>query len=189
MGERSSATYERETTILRDRESILERQVLKNKIKCKIYYSNKMNDITTCVTGMQSLSLFTVDMNIFKLAKVNSSDIKKQFHISKHVFPMFPDRALCSLLLISSTMLPSRAGCRTGWAAGWPEPTSCTAAPAGNTSRSWPTRGSTPTETTERYTVRWKNLNDWWQCGIITKPIIKGSCNHCTVSMWEDVNN
>lgn len=68
----------------------------------------------------------------------------------------FLDRTPCSPLRISSTTLPSRAGYRTGWAAGWPEPTSCTVAPAGNTSRSWPTRGWTPTEKTERHTVRYK---------------------------------
>lgn len=63
-------------------------------------------------------------------------------------------RTRCSLPLISSTMSLSRAGCRTGRAAGWPEPTSCTAEPAANTSRSCPTRGSTLTGTTERRTVR-----------------------------------
>lgn len=72
---------------------------------------------------------------------------------------LLSDRTPRSLRRISSTMSPSRADCRTEWAAGWPEPTSCTAEPAGSTFRSWPTRGWTQTATMEpcmvRTTIQW----------------------------------
>lgn len=135
-------------------------------------YLNVMIDIMNCgpwLFDWQPLSLLTV--NIFRLSQVvkkkkkKSATFKSNFIFHDMCF-LLSGRILCSLLPISSTMSPSRAGCRTGWAAGWPEPTSCTAAPAGNTSRSWPTRGSTPTETTERCTVRQiktagKKVHEW----------------------------
>lgn len=74
--------------------------------------------------------------------------LKRNFVFRDMCF-LLSDRTPRSLRQISSTMSPSRAGCRTEWAAGWPGPTSCTAEPAGSTSRSWPTRGSTQTATME----------------------------------------
>lgn len=80
--------------------------------------------------------------------------LKRNFAFHDMWFLLSYCRTARSLLRTSSTMWPSRADCRTEWAAGWPEPTSCTAEPAGSTFRSWPTRGWTQTVTTEPCMVR-----------------------------------
>lgn len=74
--------------------------------------------------------------------------LKRNFALRDMCF-LLSSRTPRSLRRISSTMSPSRADCRTEWAAGWPEPTSCTAGPAGSTFRSWPTSGWTQTATME----------------------------------------
>lgn len=109
---------------------------------------NVMNDIMNCGPGPSPL---WPAVNIFLSSP--GTRLKRNFMRHDMCF-LLSDRTAHSLRRISSTMSPSRADCRTEWAAGWPEPTSYTAEPAGNTSRSWPTRGLTQTATTEPCMVR-----------------------------------
>lgn len=109
---------------------------------------NVMNDIMNCGPGPSPL---WPAVNIFLSSP--GTRLKRNFVRHDMCF-LLPDRTAHSLRRISRTMSPSRADCRTEWAAGWPEPTSYTAEPAGNTSRSWPTRGLTQTATTEPCMVR-----------------------------------